>query len=221
MKPIIFNSEMVRAILEGRKTQTRRAVKRRNINPDAYGEPDWDEAWIDDSYDVPCLKVEYGGETVWRHFPKYSVGDILWVRETFWYCCDGCKSAVYKADNPEMFKEKTFQIGAQTLVRANAKWKPSIHMPLWAARIFLKVTKVRAERVQDITCGGSMFRSDVQKEGCPFDNDPAKLGDDEIEWFSALWDSINKKRGYGWEVNPWVWVYDFKRIQNEVHKDRP
>jgi len=150
--------------------------------------------------------------------PPWKVGDVLWVRESAWYddafggraffedghCLvkgEGVANVVPHPCSREMFKACGLQ-----------KFRPSIHMPRWASRINLRVTDVRVERVQQISCGGYMAPSDVQKEGCPFENDPAKMGMDEIEWFKTLWDSINAKRGLGWAENPWVVVTEFEKI---------
>jgi hypothetical protein len=198
-KPILFSGPMVRAILEGRKTMTRRVVK------------------LTDSGRVK----EVGGRRNWHlEDPNavaacpYAVGQRLWVRETW---ADTSKESrrcpvSYRATWPPDDEE----------CRGFA-WKPSIHMPRWASRLTLEVTDVRVERVQDIT------EEDSWLEGCepgdPTDNggffpqdepDPSKLGhrgwDCAKDWFSDLWDSINAARGYGWDVNPWVWCISFKRI---------
>ena len=132
---------------------------------------------------------------------KYKKGDILYVRET-WNTTDNCglfppwqstgTHYIYKADasNSDEAKE--------------AKWRSPYHMPRDAARIFLRVTNVRCERVRDITIG------DVIAEGClPSD----VMGGQTLDYFRPLWDSLNAKRGYGWENNPWVFAYTFERCE--------
>ena len=98
---------------------------------------------------------------------------------------------VYRADNDPQFE--------------GCRWKPSIHMPKWAARIWLEVTGVRVERVQDIS------EEDAIAEGIP--RGAVQYCGHAIRLFRDLWDSINAKRGYPWEVNPWVWVVEFKRTE--------
>jgi len=186
MKPILFNSEMVRAILDGRKTQTRRIVK---PQPEEILQGDWSEL---------C--------------PYGKVGDRLWVRETFKYMNLEHTKVGYKASIDETCNDGAF-------IRLG-NWRPSIHMPKWAARIFLEITNIRVERVQDITS------HDCIAEGLPVPmvcdateyRDQTHLNLNKSherikEYFQKLWDSINKKRGYGWEDNPWVWVIEFVRRQ--------
>ena len=163
MKPILFNTEMVQAILEGRKTQTRRIIK-----PVAMG-----------------LTHENGMPA---RVPPYEPGDILWVRETWNNTVYGGKFC-YKADFS--YKEAF-------------PWKPSIHMPKEAARIFLKVVNVRPHRLLEIS------RQDAVKEGA----NPAAA----VENFKAIWNGTLKKEAipmYGWDANPWVWVIEFERIRRD------
>ncbi|MGI5066112.1 EVE domain-containing protein [Treponema putidum] len=150
-KPILFSSEMVRAIIEGRKTETRRIAK---------------------SGKAP-----------------YKISDILYVRETWAKTQDG--TYLYKAD--PMYKD--MQPGDFGFY-----WKPSIHMPKAAARIFLEVMQVRKEKLQDITEDGA------QKEGV---EKTYPFGFRTV--FKKLWDRLNKKTGYNWDANPDVWVIEFKR----------
>ena len=180
-KPILFNTEMVRAILEGRKTMTRRVVKPqpefciasdiRNRQPLAF--------WVDNARWVK---------------PRYQPGDILWVRET--WSRDESGEYVYRTNygttEDDSFPPSMF------------KWRPSIHMPREAARIFLRVTNVRVERVQDITAHDAI-REGMESE-IPFDT---------VDEFKELWNNLNAKRGYGWESNPWVWVVKFERISKD------
>ena len=194
-KPIIFSTEMVKKLLNGEKTQTRRVVKI----------PSW--TW--DKHDD--LKLE-NGELLAHSRKKgyampinqpYAVGDVLWVRET---CAsfEGAMGAgyIYKADevhNPPI--ENCIP----------DRWKPAIHMPREAARILLHITSVRAERLQKISS------TDMWAEGCL----PQDINQDEVgthgEWLEKywipLWDSLNAARGYGWEKNPWVWVVEFEVVQ--------
>jgi len=189
--PIIFSGEMVRAILDGRKSQTRRVVKLAKFHAD-YGKPRLDEAWVDhshDGYGGACLKVPYSGgemgETTQRYFPPWVVGDTLWCKETFLVRNDG-KSAVYRA---YMGSVEAAGFGAMY-----GGWKPSIYMPRWASRITLEVTGVRVERLQEITW------LSIVGEGC------SSVG----EWI-CLWDGINGRK-HPWSSNPWVWALEFRRV---------
>jgi hypothetical protein len=183
-KPILFNTEMVQAILGDRKTVTRRVIKPQPI------------AGIRKSVFVPSGIEDGHGREIKL---LYKVGDILYVRETF--NNTETDTVLYAAD-------KDF-IDFYLFMESEIKWKPSIHMPKEAARIFLKVTDVRVERLQDIT------EEDAIAEGM------SKTLVDGVVFISAkgnfhvLWDSLNIKRGYGWEDNPWVWVIEFERVEVE------
>ena len=188
MKPILFNAQMVRAILEGRKTVTRRVVKPQPI------------AAVKTLYQKDGTNIwrTYGSDC-WYEFRAPCVpGDILWVRET-WSRMETGKY-LYKADNEKPIS----YLG----------WRPSIHMPREAARIFLRVTNVQPERLQDINglhakeegCEGYVHINPLY--GCP----------ETVHNFKALWDSTIKpadRPTYGWDANPWVWVIEFERINKE------
>lgn len=201
-RPILFSGPMVKAILDGRKTMTRRIVKFNDKGMVCRGQHG---AFIRDgiglvwrpfggSPEVPMPPIE-----VEKFSPYGVVGDRLIVRETWAHHPDG-DGIIYRATDPGWDDEKTGLV-----------WKPSIHMPHKYSRITLEITDVRVERLHEIKTGGYMFKSDVQKEGCPFENDPNLLGQDEAEWFSGLWNKINGK-SHPWESNPWVWVIEFKRM---------
>lgn len=188
IKPILFNTEMVRAILDGRKTCTRR-LPRKQIE-EKYLEY---EEWV--CAVAPPGSTWLSEKEFYEEYPPYQLGDILYVRETFiqiaahtfWYYADG-KSWMLK----------------------DLRWKPSIHMPKEAARIWLKVTDVRVERLQDITA------DDIRSEG--LSSIAVHVGDMEIalkEW-ENLWNSTIKKSDldrYGWNASPWVWVIEFERCE--------
>lgn len=229
-RPILFNTEMVRAILDGRKTQTRRIIK---LAHGFDGRPVGESGNPDNpiGFMYPCGIKR----------PPCNKGDILWVRETWCPCAsldsffDGKNLFVYKADYAE---HSSLPCG----------WKPSIHMPKEAARIFLRVKDVRAERLQDISF------HDVAAEGvddvepcdddellceyCPLENEQKGVHnygsgpvmcegarceeafdawvEDFIANFSTIWDSTIKPSDidcYGWEANPWVWVIEFERCE--------
>jgi hypothetical protein len=176
-KPIIFSGPMVRAILDGRKTQTRRIVK---------PQPRYNE-------DGLAIHMDKGS--------PYSVGDTLWVRETThvvdrWF--DGKDDAViaaYSADSATVELVDRWPWKRDTL--------PSIHMPRGFCRLFLRVTALRVERLQEICY------ADVRAEGILV---PGDDGSWSRTGFIELWDSLNAKRA-PWSSNPWVWVIEFERIE--------
>lgn len=192
IKPILFNTEMVRAILDGRKTCTRRLVSSRqflgmlpdkckNAAPDEFlkGKRMMFKPYCDMT-DAELIMTAYKA--------PYEPGDILYVRETW-----------KKAPNGYYYYEDWQKDDIADVT----KWKPSIHMPKEAARIWLKVTDVRVERLQDMT------DDDAEAEGC-FDYTSTALG------FFDVWDSTIKKSDldrYGWNANPWVWVIKFERCE--------
>ena len=190
-KPILFNTEMVIAILDGRKTMTRRAVK-----PQPNG-----EIKANIPYEFYGSKTERIFTDTKAYLAPYSVGDVLWVRETWADNIPGCPNGItYRADH----------IDPKGDGPANPiKWKPSIHMPKSAARIWLTVTDVRVERLQEILCG------DMKREGCiPATVTGGQYQQWQREYWIPLWDSTIKIQDisrYGWDANPWVWVISFER----------
>lgn len=196
-KPILFNTENVRALLEGRKTNTRRVVKfKGGQNP----------AW---SGYVPDGAVLYGSNNILAAKAPYQPGDILWVRET--WRLTGVISApyAYRADE----KPLTLVGERGEILKVKYKWRSPYHMPREAARIFLSVSDVRVERLQDIRL------KDCEREGVQLNFvESADLVMGPIrarERFSGVWDRTIKPADrplYGWEANPWVWVIEFKRI---------
>lgn len=215
--PILFNTEMVRAILDGRKTATRRCVKPKSKNASGFyvtfrktdnafmGVYDYDEneRMLENSQTPPCCP-----------------GDILYVRETFRPLSDHPKSRFeYAAD----WSQKYFENSKAPNACNGGKWRPSIHMPKRAARIWLKVTDVRVERLQDIT------EKQAEAEGArrcyeairPDEEKPIiYLAEDEggyfVTGFKSLWDSTiprGQQDIYSWQANPWVWVIVFERCE--------
>ena len=182
MKPILFNTEMVRAILDGRKTVTRRVIHIPN-----YG---------------------YFMTEPPRVVSRYQTGDILYVRETWLpfdgdHIIDGRKYA-YRADSTADSEQLRTQYGY--------KWRPSIHMPKEAARIFLRVQDVHVERLQEIT-GAECVREGIPQESLKEVGEAFTVGQ-----FADLWDSTIKPADlprYGWDANSWVWVIDFERISRD------
>lgn len=202
--PILFNTEMVRAILEGRKTVTRRIIKDciinndQEINKNPRGE-----------FELYNITPRCGIPQNIFFTSKYQVGDILYVRETWnHYDYENLSTGehregyFYKA-SPEL--KSTLPDYVQ--LHWGEKWKSSIHMPKEAARIWLKVTDVRVEQLQDIMKDAPGPDNQIVREGCRYGCD-----------FIALWDSTIKKSErdlYGWDANPWVFVYEFERIEHE------
>lgn len=191
LKPILFNTEMVRAILDGRKVVTRRIIKCTDVNfaLNSSGRKDYpdvlDEVFIEHLCDC-----------------RYAVGDILYVRETWGQTADlpgiSEEGVVYAAD----FADKELA----HLKDRHFRWRPSIHMPKDLARLFLKVTAVRAERLR------SMVLADVLKEGITEGNSYEDTWD---KWHN-LWDSTIPKADldtYGWKADPWVWVIKFETCE--------
>lgn len=199
IKPILFNTEMVRAILDGRKTCTRRICKDAN----EYTVPDIDFYNADKrTYAVHNFADKEHTEqlSIAERTCPICPGDTLYVRETW---SKGLERYIYRADYSDT--EKFYRNGKEIEI----KWKPSIHMPKEAARIWLKVTDVRVERLQEITEAGAT------KEGCVYDVEYA-LGNTAKGHFIEIWNSTIKKSDidrYGWDANPYVWVIEFERCE--------
>ena len=197
VKPILFNTEMVRAILEVRKTVTRRVIK-----PQPEGRP---VPMTKDSCWPGCFAIQ-GTEKVVR--PPYQPGDILWVRETWCESLGQAGKYFYRAYAGQRDEKKEY-------AHSFNRWRPSIHMPREASRIFLKVTGVRVERLQEIT------PQQIGAEGCceyAYDAKTGKSVPSGPSWFRILWDKTIKPAElgrYGWNANPWVWVFNFERISKE------
>lgn len=212
--PILFNTEMVRAILDGRKSCTRRLVK-----PQPDEKHTYPLGFVTDSTEkkeVGCFGFgidEYGGSIQYAKTP-YQQGDILYVRETWCLRYDGEKY-FYKADKNTPREEK------RLIDYNNTSWHPSIHMPKEAARIWLKITDVRVERLQDITPKdaknegvGNLFYEDIGYSEKNYGTEVDPEYGIAKEQFAWLWDSTIKKSDldrYGWDANPYVWVISFER----------
>lgn len=205
MKPILFNTDMVKAILDGRKTVTRRVVK-----PQPSKDYSSYVGYCQDENKCAWESDEYGKGLHWAKSP-YKPGDVLYVRETW--------QKTYINDGTTCPTEFKYEYKASDEPRTVYRWLPSIHMPKEAARIFLRVTNVRVERLQEIT------EEQAVKEGCITFSDKIGNGkfDDVIEFdltakdaFVELWNSTLKKdSGFTWAHKPWVWVIEFERITKE------
>lgn len=211
-RPILFSAPMVRAILEGRKTQTRRVVKA----------PRWSsqeeiDLWVDEPF-VP----DDNDTSFWIECPYGKAGGKVWVRENCWLYGKWTKNGKTKTGK-QRYKFKTIgqQVRYDNPVGEKMAYfggdegftfRPSIFMPRWASRIDLEITGVRVERLNDIS------QSDAIAEGAPpshpsIDSVSREFGysDFSRSWFAQLWEHIN---GAGsWQKNPWVWVVEFKRVK--------
>ena len=221
-RPILFNGAMVRAILEGRKTQTRRVVK-----PQPAGK------YLKSALDGEWLSKPFGGlvlpmiEDLPIECPYGQPGDRLWVRETWQGPLLDSEEheAQFRDDGPEAFKKPGFcayratdTLDAVDVDGNELCWRPSIHMPRWASRILLEVVSVRVERLNDISesdCWAEGIEEVIHLFDAPSQAEMAnRLGlclEDAKPLYAQLWEFIN---GAGsWDENPWVWVVEFKRIE--------
>lgn len=196
-RPILFSGEMVRAILEGRKTQTRRLVK----NPPAYSE----------LYETARRELHMGFEIQWFNegaslpfnywqCPYGGIGSRLWVRETF---STTLTKAIPGFGDGRDIRYTSFRANEGSTPIPGQTWKPSIFMPRDLSRITLEITAVRVERLQEIT------DADALAEGV--DRTNTSIPGYAKERFRRLWDQINGKRA-SWQSNPWVWVVEFKKF---------
>lgn len=215
-RPIIFSGPMVRAILDGRKTQTRRVVKPQPATPT------WHTVELEQGF------IRDRGRNMRPIKSPFTVSQQLWVRETFvletsyeppkddMLCLilgrsddPFYSSPHYRATEPE---PHIVPDDLEDEYDDRTRWSPSIFMPRWASRITLEVTGVRVERVQEITV------EDVWAEGIEHDTEGYAIYNGQPGYaprhaFWELWDSLNTKRGYGWDANPWVWVVEFKLLE--------
>ena len=245
--PILMSAPMVRAILDGSKTMTRRVVKiggnahfgsadpkihkfdwtRAEVLPNAMlqlvslGESIFNQIHVPFTFKDDAWEDNAEDDTVTRVYPKWEVGDRLWVKETHLIIggIDGENPRViYRAGGNDPTPDDGISNSAEWWIQ-NGVFRPSIYMPRWASRLTLEITEIRVERVQDIT------EADAIREGVELDEWTDYIRDQngeftgsisyERDWitpFQKLWDSINAKRGHGWDVNPWVWVIGFKRV---------
>jgi hypothetical protein len=237
MKPILFSAEMVRAILEGKKTQTRWVMK---VHP-------WPDATVEVG-PYHLHRIDRNGESqpgpasfgaIWDHqdivnggdaglrCPYGAPGDLLWVRETFcahwgepphdapqsYRIVTGDELPPIEQENGDLYQPVSSDVmtvwyGAQGDKPLHMEWKLSIHMPRWASRITLRITDIRVERLQDIS------EDDAKAEGCDsavWEDEAGNGVNSYRESFALLWDEI---KGPGaWDENPWVWVVAFERVK--------
>lgn len=201
--PILFSGQMVKAILDGTKTQTRRVVK---PQPEGYDRIRAENGGV---------YGESRGVSDWFKCPYGKVGDKLWVRET-WAINDVKYEHPIPKERPSDLEELIYRADGELheqfeIVDGDLPWKPSIHMPRWASRINLEIVKVRVERLQDIS------NEDTEAEGMDAwcDDGVHDPGDAQRTQYKELWNKLNEKRGYGWDKNPWVWVVEFKKLEGK------
>lgn len=219
MKPILFSTEVVRAILAGRKIQTRRVIK-----PQPLTDANIRLTSINGILHIIDTNFTFGEDlggldcTYANYVPlPYQPGDILWVRETFYHAY-----ATTTVNGLEYVLENTYYYKADyPSDKLNPPWLPSIHMPREVARIFLRVTNVRVERLQNISFDDAIAEG-MGREGhiamgisCPESEEEFNFKRYPERLFRRIWDNLNAKRGYGWDTNPWVWVIEFQRISKD------
>ena len=227
IKPILFNTEMVRAILDGLKTCTRRICKDAN----EYTVPDME------FYNADKRTYAVHNFADKKHTEKLSIaertcpicpGDILYVRETWEHfdccCCEGDEHGNCYQEPQQNVLNKSYgcyMYRATDEIYGDARWHPSIHMPKEAARIWLKVTDVRVERLQSITEGGAIregekcHHTNTGAFGCTDCMNTGWIEPPQVE-FMQIWNNTIKKSDldrYGWDANPWVWVISFERCE--------
>lgn len=227
-RPILFSGAMVRAVIEGRKTQTRRVV---TPQPAPNAPHDGGTSWVyrpNEGLHVPCGTVGHltVAEKMGLRCPYGQPGDRLWVRETWrawaltgagdlWrveYAADGATRVLYPPPD---------WMCPRVLTREPLPWAPSIHMPRWACRLVLEVVSVRVERLQDISEADALAEG-VERHPQPFtrgwrnyEPEPAfesvSYHPSARESFASLWRSINGPNS--WDANPWVWVVEFRKVE--------
>jgi len=197
-RPIIFNNEMVKAIIDGRKTQTRRIIKNSPKIPN-IGAFYW------------FAKNAKKEDSIWNFCPYGNTGNHLWVRNNWYHYMTGASNK----NNEQAWDEATNTVrwyaggrieNCEPTLNSMWKKKPSIFMPRWASIITLKIKDIRIERLQDIA------ENDAKEEGAPFYQDFSKNSGYRAG-FIMLWDQLNAKRGYPWDSNPRVWVIRFERVK--------
>nr|DAO68245.1 MAG TPA: ASCH domain protein [Bacteriophage sp.] len=243
-KPIIFSADMVKTILDGKKMMTRRVVKSDFINN--YKHAHIIKQSSDKSregkayfYDKPVGGMVLSSQLVSNPYGK--VGDHLWVRETWIQGYndpliesegddENAVSIIYKADGKEEYRscsaETAENWGDFSADSEMVGFKSPIHMPRWASRILLEITDIRVERLNDIS------EADCEKEGFRFyplsricfkpcsTKHPSGHGSNNYKSiFGEYWDTLNAKKGYQWSSNPWVWVIEFKKVQDDKPSD--
>lgn len=220
MKSIIFDSESVRAILRGDKTQTRRIVKPQPPEHLDVAQFDcngvgWFGTNLAPEGDLDQLWPDSHGRGLQS---RYRPGEVVYVKETFayriprWECVNrehGTVMVEYAATPSGAYSEQWMNTPSPVVLRemvpkgsgaSDGTWRSPLFMPEWASRIRLEIAGVRVERLQDISEADAVAEGLIAGRGSP-------------ARFAERWDEINAKRGYAWETNPWVWIYEFRRVE--------
>lgn len=227
-RPILFSGPMVRAILDGKKTQTRRVVQARR-----FDRVDVSEATGRDGWAMVSPRDNWTPEQIAREFPNRhgQPGDRLWVRETWQICRPALTSGInagagfvpsyVKSEDVPWFaanyEDHKFSYPATDDYGEDPpRWRPSIFMPRFASRLTLEITDVRVERLQGISTADAWAEGIRPEDVASHAGDgTADLCDPEtavLDDYRMLWDSLNAPRGYSWIANPWVWVITFRRL---------
>jgi hypothetical protein len=217
--PMIFSGPMVRAILEGRKTQTRRVIKPQPVHI-RNGWWEWGYKYGAPKASAP--RTAHWHADTWQQqqgtapideFAPFQSGDILWVRETWGLTedIDGRRVVEYKAGGSRLVGPGPCIQDGKHRCLAVHPWRPSTRMPKWACRLRLRITDVRAQRLQDIS------EADAYAEAAPWISCDtySAMHEHPREDFQVAWEKLNRKRGYGWGRNPWVWVIGFEKRRDK------
>jgi len=209
-KPILFKGEMVKKILSGEKTQTRRIING-PMNQMHYGKllGDWAlSSFVGLEDGILEFKIQTDVDdcaTCKIKCPYSKVGGALWVRETWWQCINNNDRIYYAAsETPTETKNRSY------------RKRPSIFLKRSDSRINLEIISIRVERLQNITASDAIAegidRSGITWKDYRTGGMKQAMLQDPVDSFRTLWNTINKKRGYGWDINPWLWVIKFKVI---------
>jgi hypothetical protein len=206
-RPILMSGPLVLATLADRKWKTRRVIVPQPPRQLFLVDQNDFNTWVLASRDNPN-KPDWSFSI---HCPYGRVGDRLWVRETWAYVpatAYRASAGVQQTADPTDPDHAAIYRAGWDRSNPGTRWRPSIHMPRWASRLIVEITDIQVEQLQQISL------DDMRAEGIRPDQEASLLWRESLaDNFRALWDAINAKRGYGWPVNPWVWVVSYKRVQ--------
>jgi hypothetical protein len=213
-RPILFSGEMVRAILDGRKSMTRRLRWLEFVNESPN---DWAfDGFMDGDSSVAMFHTRDRQHAIQLRCPYGGPGDVLWVRETWQLGTgDGENMGINVQVKTEPWcvevqpEHREAAVAMAKRIGCGGKWRPSIHMPRWACRLTLELTEVRVERVQDISEADA--KAECCDGKCPIGSIPAHKKSPCVYHFAQLWEAINGKGA--WDRNDWCWVLGFKRVE--------
>ncbi|RUM97881.1 hypothetical protein EET67_09685 [Pseudaminobacter arsenicus] len=230
-RPILFSAPMVRALLDGRKTQTRRVIDFPGIEKVLEFVSVATDQQGRRVYEMKDAAGEFVTRPAGKHFaeyqfwPKYAVGDRLWVREA-WAPLD---ALTHSDPGVQALADRGFYRADDSTVEGEiSRWRPGIHMPRWASRLTLNVTDVRVQRVQvigeaDAVAEGAIVPSKTGPHYTALDAPFGKrrVGTSAYNLFRQVWNDINAARGFGWEANPWVVAVTFAVERRNIDQVRP